>query len=101
MNTTSLGQLAETAAAEYLQREGYEILERNYRTPMCEIDIVAKKGDCLYFTEVKYRSQASQGTGLDYITHDKQRRMYRAAQLWVAKRRWQGEMVLSAIEVDR
>ncbi len=41
MNTASLGQLAETAAAEYLQRECYDVLERNYRTPMCEIDIVA------------------------------------------------------------
>ena len=49
------GQEAETAAAEYLKRRGYSIIERNYCTPACEIDIIAERQKRLFFVEVKYR----------------------------------------------
>ena len=39
----SLGKLGEDVAAEYLKKEGYQILDRNYRRPWGEIDIIAKK----------------------------------------------------------
>lgn len=99
MTTTSAGQEAESSAAEYLRAEGFEILERNFRTPVCEIDIVVKKDNCIYFVEVKYRSHDIQGSGLEYITPRKLKQMRFAADTWLREQNWQGEVTLSAIEV--
>ena len=49
MTTTAAGQKAELTATNYLEMRGYAILERNYRRPRCEIDIVArKKRRCIF-----------------------------------------------------
>jgi putative endonuclease len=47
------GQKGEDEAAKYLNNKGFSVLDRNYRKPWGELDIVAKKGDWLYFIEVK------------------------------------------------
>lgn len=99
MTTTSTGRAAEQAAAEYLQRRGYEILEHNWRTRWCEIDLVARKGSCLHFIEVKYRRSDTQGGGLDYVTPKKLKQMRFAAEMYAADHRWQDEINLAAIEV--
>ena len=99
MNSTQTGAAGEQAAAEYLARQGFRVLERNFKTPRCEIDIIAQKDDSLYFVEVKYRGSARQGTGLEYVTPQKLHRMERAAELWLQAHRWHGETMLSAIEV--
>ena len=99
MSASRTGSEAETAAAEHLTREGFTVIERNFRTPRCEVDIIAKKGRCLYFVEVKYRRSDRHGSGLDYITPTKRRRMERAAELWLQTHDWRGEVTLSAIEV--
>lgn len=93
------GNKAEEAVAEHLQSRGYKIKDRNWKTKQCEIDIVAEKDGCIYFVEVKYRSNTSQGSGFDYITPAKQRQMAFAADYWVAQNRWEGEYVLSGAEV--
>lgn len=98
-DTQGAGARAEQAAANHLISEGYEIVERNYRRPHCEIDIVARKQGVVYLVEVKYRADDHFGGGLDYIARDKLRRMRRGAQTWVRERRWEGEYTLSAIEV--
>ena len=54
MKTTAVGQQAESAVAEELKRQGYKILDRNWKTTVCEIDIIAKKSRIIYFVEVKY-----------------------------------------------
>ena len=54
-NTRKTGQEYEAMAAKYLEEKGYGILERNYRCPYGEIDIIAKDGSYLVFVEVKYR----------------------------------------------
>lgn len=99
MNTTATGRQAETAACEYLVRQGFTILERNWRTRRAEIDVIATKGDCLYCVEVKYRHTDSQGSGLEYITSGKIRRMRLAAEAYVAAHRWPGMMTISGLEV--
>ena len=99
--TTSLGNKAETVAANYMSAAGFKILDRNWKLPkLCEIDIVAIKAGFVYFVEVKYRSNSRQGNGLDYITTDKLRRMQRAARAWVAMRGAAAGIRLSAIEVS-
>ena len=99
MNTTKTGNQGEQAAVEYLGCQGFEVLERNFKTPQCEIDIVARKSNCLYFVEVKYRRSDQQGGGFEAITAKKLRQMARAATIWQQAHAWHGEVTLAAIEV--
>ena len=100
MTNFSHGQAAEAAAVEYLGQQGFKILEQNYRTRYCEIDIVAGKGKVIYFVEVKYRMSNAQGTGLDYITPKKLNQMKFAAKMWAQEHDRKGDYELSAIEVS-
>ena len=99
MNTTYIGRKAEAAAAMYLNMRGFQILEQNYRRPRCEIDIIAQKGDAVYFVEVKYRRNDDQGGGLEAITPSKLRQMRYAAEVWVQESKWAGPYQLAAIEL--
>jgi ribonuclease HII len=63
---TGIGATAEDVAAQYLVRQGYRIVERNWKTARCEIDIIAERRNVTYFVEVKYRSSGREGTGLSY-----------------------------------
>ena len=99
MSSTDAGHKAEQAAALYLEMRGYKVLEQNWRRPRAEIDIVAKKDEAIYFVEVKYRSSKAQGSGLEYVTSSKLKRMQRGAELWVAEMEWPGPYQLAAIEV--
>lgn len=98
--STSSGKAAEDQAASYLEAQGYTILMRNWRTRLCEIDIVAQKNDCVYLVEVKYRRSSAQGYGVDYITPRKLKQMAFAAELWAQAHTWQGDYRLAAISVD-
>jgi len=73
------GQQGESLAARYLKKHGYRILENNYRTPMGEIDIIARDGDTLVFVEVKARRSGRYGPPQAAVTHRKQRRISMAA----------------------
>lgn len=100
MHTTKLGNIGEQFACEELVRRGYEILDRNWKNKISEIDIVARKDDVVHFIEVKYRGTGEQGDGLDYITPLKLRHMARAAEIWVLSNDWSGEYCLKAAMVD-
>ncbi len=100
MTTVATGQQAEVAAVKYLEQLGYKILEHNWRTRYCEIDIVVQKDKVVHFIEVKYRVRDAQGSGLDYITSHKLRQMQFAAELWVSQYGWAGDYLLGAIEVS-
>lgn len=80
-----IGDKAEEVVTEYLQKNGHEILERNWKTKFCEIDIVSKKDDRIYFTEVKYRKNANQGGGIAAITPKKLKQMKFAAEYFALK----------------
>ena len=82
--TRAIGDAGEQTAADWLAVDGHEIIARNWRTRYCEIDIVSRKDDVLYFTEVKYRKNDDFGGGLAAITAKKQRQMRFAAELFVA-----------------
>jgi uncharacterized protein (TIGR00252 family) len=100
MTNYSSGHSAEQIAAEYLKRQGYTVLQTNWKTRYCEIDVIAKKQSCIYFVEVKSRKTSDQGTGFDYVTPQKIRKMTFAAELWNAHNNWQGDYELSALEVS-
>lgn len=100
MNTsTETGRKAEQAASVYLEMRGFRVLERNWRRPRCEIDIIAEKDGVRHFIEVKYRANDDQGGGLEAITSSKLKQMRRAADTYVEEQKYRGEYVLSAIEL--
>lgn len=96
MSTLS-GRAAEAAAAEWLESQGYLLIERNWRTKWCEIDLIAQKDGRLYFIEVKYRRSHAAGSGLAYVTPAKLRQMAFAAQLWLNDHPHESDWELSAI----
>lgn len=99
MTNHSVGHAAERHAAEYLTQHGFKLVDCNWRTRYCEIDIIAQNKKTIYFIEVKYRRTSLQGDGLDYITPKKLQQMQFAAEVWVAEHGWTGEFCLAAIEV--
>lgn len=99
MSTTEIGRKAETAVAQYMQTQGYTLVDQNWRTRWCEIDVIARNADTVYFVEVKYRKNATYGDGFAYITPQKLRQMQFAADFWVARNHWQGDYVLMAAAV--
>lgn len=77
------GHRAEQWAAIWLQLKGYRILARRFKTPVGEIDLIAKRGSTLAFVEVKGRRDR---TGAAEAVHGKnQARVVRAAQWWLAR----------------
>ena len=73
------GRHSEELAAAHLQRSGYQILERNYRTRVGEIDIIAKHRGTLVFVEVKARRSDRYGDPKWAVTPTKQRKLSMAA----------------------
>lgn len=82
-----MGAVAEDEAANYLLCHGHDIVERNWKTKYCEIDIVSYKDGTVYFTEVKYRKSAGQGGGLAAITTKKLNQMKFAAKLYAQSKK--------------
>ncbi|MGH2352896.1 MAG: YraN family protein [Chloroflexota bacterium] len=74
-----LGRLGEAAATRYLERAGWQIVDRNYRCPLGEIDIVGRDGDALVFVEVRTRSNSRFGAPEESVTPAKARRMAQCA----------------------
>lgn len=98
--TKKIGDRAEDEAANYLVRLGHSIVARNWKTKYCEIDIVSRKGDTLYFTEVKYRKNSNQGGGLAAITPKKLNQMRYAAKFYAHSNKLRDtNLVTSAISL--
>ncbi|MFC1491487.1 YraN family protein [Nitrospinota bacterium] len=74
------GKRGEDAACKMLRRNGYRILERNYRGPRYEVDIIASEGDIIAFVEVKTRAPGGEESAAASVGPPKQRRIFRAAE---------------------
>ena len=72
-------KIGETFAMEHLLAHGYEILERNYRSPFGEIDLIAQQGKRIVFVEVKTRRSLKFGTPQSAVTLTKQKRISKVA----------------------
>ncbi len=70
-----VGRRGEDLAYEFLKKKGYEILARNFRSPLGEIDIIAREGKTLAFIEVKTRLNADFGTAKWAVGPRKQRKL--------------------------
>ena len=93
------GDWGEERAARYLRLHGYRILERNFRCRQGEIDIIARRGDVVAFVEVKQRKNADYGEAREFVTFSKQRRIIRAAELWLLKSNCELQPRFDVIEI--
>lgn len=101
INSTSIGNKAEDVAARYLKKIGHKIIARNWKSKYCEIDIISKFDDRLYFNEVKYRSGQDRGGGLASINHKKLSQMEFAAKYYITSNNIDDcEMTLTAISLQ-
>jgi putative endonuclease len=78
-----LGERGEDAAAAYLERAGMTVVERNWRCPSGEVDIVALDGEQIVLVEVKTRRSTAKGTPEEAITPAKQRRYRKLAEAYL------------------
>lgn len=85
----SLGKWGEDQAVGFLRRSGMKILARNLRTPVGEVDIIARKGKTLIFAEVKTRRGCGYGTPQEAVGVTKQRQILRAASWYLNDNGWQ------------
>lgn len=86
--------------AGLLEQAGFEIIDRNWKTKVCEIDIIAQQDKVVYFVEVKYRSSQTQGGGFEYIGPKKLAKMDFAAKVWSQTYNWNGDYRLMAAQVS-
>ena len=82
-----MGQEWERLAEKHLKRAGYRILDRNVVTRVGELDFVARDGTTLCFIEVKGRHGLGFGGPAEAVTLEKQRRIFRAAEAYLQRRR--------------
>ncbi len=88
-----LGRRGEDAAARYLRKRGYKLINRNLRLAGVEVDLVAELGEWICFVEVKSRSRDDHGDPLEFVDPPKQRRLIRAARVFCAGRPWRDRPV--------
>jgi putative endonuclease len=77
------GHVAEAVAALLMLAKGYRLLARRYKTPLGEIDLIAKRGRLIAFVEVKARSSHTEA--LESVGRMSERRIVDAADLWLAR----------------
>lgn len=82
-----LGERGENVAEAFLRKHGYVILERNFRCPLGEIDLIALERGTIAFVEVKTRSGGSYGSPAAAIDRRKQIRLRRAAEIYLSRKR--------------
>jgi putative endonuclease len=80
------GRVSEEYAAAHLSQDGYEVVARNQRTPLGELDIICRSDACIVMVEVKARSGSGYGDPLEGIGPRKERRLRGAAAWWLSER---------------
>ncbi|MDP3677489.1 MAG: YraN family protein [Methylotenera sp.] len=77
------GNAAEQLAATFLQQNGLKLIEKNFRCPHGEIDLIMQDGKTLVFIEVRLRSSANFGGAAMSITPSKQQKLTRTAERYL------------------
>jgi putative endonuclease len=81
------GREGESAAVSFLKKKGYRILEKNFRSKVGEIDIIAEQDGVIVFVEVKARTDHEFGHPLNALTPKKQKKIIQTAQSFLARKR--------------
>ena len=80
-----LGNFGEEMATQYLQKQHYKVLDRNFNTRLGEIDIVALDKDCLCFVEVKTRTTDRYGKPVNAVNYLKRNHLINTAKIYITK----------------
>ena len=83
-STVAVGRAAERRAWWYYRLRGYRVLETNIWSGGNELDLVVRRGNRLAFVEVKAKGGGRYGNPFEMVTAEKQRRLRRAAEAWLA-----------------
>ncbi len=86
MKVYGLGLKGEIAAAKYLKKKGYKILEKNFQCRFGELDLIAQDKEGLVFCEVKTRSEGMIALPQESVTYAKQQKMIKTALFWLQSR---------------
>jgi putative endonuclease len=82
----NIGKIGEEIAVQYLAKNGYIILEKNFKVAFGEIDIIVEKNNCICFVEVKSRKSEKYGLPEEAITQFKKNKIIKVAQLYIKKK---------------
>ncbi len=93
------GKSGEKQAAKFLKKNGYKLIETNFRTPVSEIDIIAFDKKVLCFIEVKTRKSDAFGTPSEAVDFKKQRKIIQGAYLYLQNRESDFEVRFDIVEV--
>jgi len=96
----NLGKKGEEIAVEYLKKEGYEIVETNYRHGRNEIDIISKMGDLLVFVEVKARSNLQYGFPESFVSKKQEKRITQTAEHYIFENNWEQNIRFDVISIE-
>lgn len=99
-HTQNKGRKGEDIAVDYLAKEGFEILERNYRYQRAEIDIIAMKSDWLVFVEVKMRKSSTFGHPEAFVSENQQQLIISGADDYIQQIHWQGNIRFDIIAIN-
>lgn len=91
------GKIGEDIAQKYLKKQGYKILERNFKTKYAEIDLVARQKNELVFVEVRTKKGEAFGTPEESLNQRKLRKLWWNARGYTNKIRWQGPYRIDAV----
>jgi putative endonuclease len=83
LSRREVGARGEELAADYLKRNGYAIVQTNFRCRRGEIDIIARQGECLVFVEVRTRKGAGFGTPEESVTASKRDKLVTLANIYL------------------
>ncbi|MEO5355916.1 MAG: YraN family protein [Nitrospirae bacterium YQR-1] len=83
MNNVATGKQGEKLAGEFIKKLGYQILEKNYKNKIGEIDIIAKDGDCVVFIEVKTRLNDTFGMPVEAVNFRKIHKIKNTALIYM------------------
>jgi len=92
-----VGKIGENLAKEFLEKQGYKIIEQNYKTKYAEIDLVAQKKKELIFVEVRTKIGENFGRPEDTINKKKIWKIRQNALAYAAFKKWPGPLRLDAI----
>lgn len=95
-----LGRWGEALAADFLRRQGYEVVAAGWRCRFGEIDLIAQDGTYLCFVEVKLRRSAAFGTAGEFVDGRKQQRLRTTAQLYLQQNATSLQPRFDVIEVS-
>ena len=94
-----IGNTGENLAADFLQKNGYEIVARNYRYKHAEIDLIAKQNNVLVFVEVKTRSLTSFGEPEAFVDAKKAAKIFEGAEQYTYQNNWNGNIRFDIVSV--